>query len=205
MLTSKILNGINGNIIIPGDKSISHRSIIIPSISNGISQISNLLFSEDVINTLNAFISMGAKIKVNKDQKELIKDLSKQLEHLNVKSILEDESRNIIKDETINGTKVRLQKVEDLPPKDLRKLVDSGKKILGDGIVIVFASKDDKVGLAVGVTDKLIEKYDAVKFAKIGSEIIGGKGGGGRKDFAQAGGQDANKIEEAFEKLKSLV
>ena len=151
-------------------------------------------------------IKLGDKPNLdNKDQKELIKDLSKQLEHLNVKSILEDVSKNMIKDETINGTKVRLQKVEDLPPKDLRKLVDSGKKILGDGIVIVFASKDDKVGLAVGVTDKLIEKYDAVKFAKIGSEIIGGKGGGGRKDFAQAGGQDANKIEEAFEKLKSLV
>ena len=66
-------------------------------------------------------------------------------------------------------------------------------------------NKDGKVGLAVGVTDKLTEKYDAVKFAKLGSEIIGGKGGGGRKDFAQAGGQDADKIEEAFERLKSLV
>ena len=101
--------------------------------------------------------------------------------------------------------KIRLQKVLDLPPKDLRKLVDSGKKELSDGIVIVFAIKDDKVGLAVGVTDKLTEKYDAVKFAKLGSEIIGGKGGGGRNDFAQAGGQDSNKIEKAFEKLKSLV
>ena len=162
---------------------------------------------EETIKDLSEkIIKLGDKPNLdNKDQKELIKDLSKQLEHLNVKSILEDESKNIIKDETINGTKVRLQKVEDLPPKDLRKLVDNGKKILGDGIVIVFASKDDKVGLAVGVTDKLIEKYDAVKFAKLGSEIIGGKGGGGRKDFAQAGGQDANKIEEAFEKLKSLV
>ena len=67
------------------------------------------------------------------------------------------------------------------------------------------ASKDEKVGLAVGVTEKLTNKYDAVKFAKIGSEIIGGKGGGGRKDFAQAGGQDKNKIDEAFEKIKSLI
>ena len=47
--------------------------------------------------------------------------------------------------------------------------------------------------------------YYAVKFAKIGSEIIGGKGGGGRKDFAQAGGQDWNKIDEAFDKIKSLI
>jgi len=151
-------------------------------------------------------IKLGGKPNLdNKDQKELIKDLSKQLAQLNIKSILGDETKNIIKDETINGVKVRFQKVEDLPPKDLRKLVDSGKKEIKNGIIIVFASKEDKVGLAVGVTDKLIDKYDAVKFAKIGSEIIGGKGGGGRKDFAQAGGLDASKIEEAFDKLKSLV
>ena len=71
--------------------------------------------------------------------------------------------------------------------------------------MIVFASKDDKVGLAVGVTDDLTNKFDAVEFVKVGSEIIGGKGGGGRKDFAQAGGQDQSKIEDAFKKLKSLM
>ena len=59
--------------------------------------------------------------------------------------------------------------------------------------------------LAVGITDKLIDKYDAVKFAKLGSETIGGKGGGGRKDFAQAGGQDKSKIDEAFEKMEALI
>ena len=79
------------------------------------------------------------------------------------------------------------------------------QKKLGEGIVVVFASKDDKVGVAVGVTSQLTEKYDAVKFAKLGSEIIGGKGGGGRKDFAQAGGQNQSKINEAFEKIKSLI
>ena len=122
-----------------------------------------------------------------------------------IKLILKDKTKNKIIDEKINGIKVRLQKVEDLPSKDLRKLVDQGKKELGDGIVIVFASFEDKVGLAVGITEKLIDKYDAVKFAKLGSEIIGGKGGGGRKDFAQAGGQDKDKINEAFEKIKSLI
>ena len=92
-----------------------------------------------------------------------------------------------------------------MPPKDLRKLVDEGKKDLDEGIIVVFAVYDEKVGLAVGVTEKLIEKYDSVKLAKVGSEIIGGKGGGGRKDFAQAGGNDLNKIDEAVEKLKSLI
>ena len=71
--------------------------------------------------------------------------------------------------------------------------------------MIVFASKDDKVGIAVGVTESLTSKYDAVQFVKIGSDIIGGKGGGGRKDFAQAGGQNRSKIEEAFDKLKALI
>ena len=151
-------------------------------------------------------IKLGEKPNLdNEDQKVLIKELSKQLEQLSIKSILDDNSKNIINDEIINGVKIRLQKVEDLPPKDLRKLVDNGKKELTDGIVVVFASKDEKVGLAVGVTQNLIDKYDAVKFAKAGSEIIGGKGGGGRKDFAQAGGQDMSKIDEAIEKIKSLV
>ena len=110
-----------------------------------------------------------------------------------------------IKDDKINGVKIRFQKVDGLPPKELRKLVDKGKKELSEGIVIVFASKDDKVGIAVGVTEKITNKFDAVQFVKVGSEIIGGKGGGGRKDFAQAGGQDQSKIEEAFEKLKTLI
>jgi alanyl-tRNA synthetase len=127
------------------------------------------------------------------------------LETISVNSILEDKSKNIIKDEEINGVKLRLQKVDGLPPKELRKLVDQGKKELNEGIIIVFASKDDKVGIAVGVTDTLKEKFDAVKFVKVGSEIIGGQGGGGRKDFAQAGGQDQSKIDQAFEKLKNLI
>ena len=62
----------------------------------------------------------------------------------------------------INGVKLRLQNVEGLPPKELRKLVDKGKKELINGIVVVFASKDDKVGIAVGVTDGLTNKFDAV-------------------------------------------
>ena len=151
-------------------------------------------------------IKLGGKPNVdNKDLKEIIKNLSRQLEHLNVSSVLQDKTKNIIKDDKINDIKVRFQKVQDLPPKDLRKLVDNGKKELGDGIIIVFASSENKVGLAVGITDKLVDKYDAVKFAKLGSETIGGKGGGGRKDFAQAGGQDKSKIDEAFEKIKSLI
>ena len=162
---------------------------------------------EETIKDLSSqIIKLGGKPNVdNQDLKEIIKNLSRQLDKLNITSVLKDKTKNIIKDEKINNIMVRFQKVQDLPPKDLRKLVDGGKKELGNGIVIVFASCEGKVGLGVGITDKLIDKYDAVKFVKLGSETIGGKGGGGRKDFAQAGGQDQSKIEEAFEKIKSLI
>ncbi len=163
--------------------------------------------NEEIIKNISAqIIKLGGKPSLeNENQKDLIKNLNKQFEQLSVKNILSDKSKNIIKDEEIRGIKVRLQKVTDLPSKDLRKLVDNGKKEITEGIVMIFAIKDDKIGLAVGVTDKLIKKYDAVKFAKIGSEIVGGKGGGGRPDFAQAGGSLPGKIEEAFAKLKSLI
>ncbi len=68
MESTIIENGINGIINIPGDKSISHRSIIIPSISNGICEVSNILKSEDVINTLRAFESMGVKFEEFKEK-----------------------------------------------------------------------------------------------------------------------------------------
>jgi alanyl-tRNA synthetase len=172
-------------------------------------KLSNLSLekNDEVIKDLSKqIIDLGGKPSLDQsDQKLLIKNLTKQLDTLLVKSVLNDKTKNKIKDEEIKGVKIRFQNVEGLPPKELRKLVDDGKKELGEGIAVVFASKDNKVGVAVGVTNKLTEKYDAVKFVKVSSEIIGGQGGGGRRDFAQAGGQDHNKINEAFEKIKSLI
>ncbi|MDC0625445.1 3-phosphoshikimate 1-carboxyvinyltransferase [Alphaproteobacteria bacterium] len=68
MISNKIKNGIVGNINIPSDKSISHRSIIIPSISKGISEINNLLMSDDVLHTLNALKTLGVKIEKSNDK-----------------------------------------------------------------------------------------------------------------------------------------
>ena len=163
--------------------------------------------NEEIINDLSGkIVGLGGKPNIDKkNPTEIIKELTKQLDVLTVGSILQDKTKNIISDIEVKGIKVRLQKILGLPPKELRKLVDKGKKDLGEGIVIIFAIKDDKIGLAVGVTDKLIKKYNAVDFAKIGSETIGGKGGGGRPDFAQAGGIESSKIDEALEKFKSLI
>ena len=73
------------------------------------------------------------------------------------------------------------------------------KQILITLSLIIF------VGRNINRINDEVKKYDAVKFVKTGSEIIGGKGGGGRKDFAQAGGQDKNNIDQAFEKIKNLI
>ena len=162
---------------------------------------------EETIKVLSEEIKkLGGKPNLNKEnKKDLIKELNKELEKLSINEIINNKSKNIINDEKINGVNVRMQKIDGLPPKELRRLIDNGKKEIGEGIVIIFASKEDKVGLAVGITDKLKSKYDAVKFVKNGSEIIGGKGGGGRPDFAQAGGVNKDKIEDAFKSLKALV
>ena len=163
--------------------------------------------NEETIKSLSSEITKlgGKPIKKSEDLKTTIKELTKQLEEITVKSILSDKKKNIVKDQNIEKINIRFQKVDDLPFKELRRLVDQGKKDIKEGIVVIYAIKDDKIGLAVGVTDSLTKKYDAIKFVKSGSEILGGKGGGGRSDFAQAGGVHSNKIEESFEKIKSLI
>ena len=163
--------------------------------------------NEETIKSLSSEITKlgGKPIKKSDDLKITIKELTKQLEEITVKSILSDKKKNTIKDQNIKKINIRFQKVDDLPFKELRRLVDQGKKDIKEGIVIIYAIKDDKIGLAVGVTDTLTKKYDAIKFVKSGSEILGGKGGGGRSDFAQAGGVHSNKIDESFEKIKSLI
>ena len=163
--------------------------------------------NEETIKSLSSEITKlgGKPIKKSDDLKITIKELTKQLEEITVKSILSDKKKNTIKDQNIKKINIRFQKVDDLPFKELRRLVDQGKKDIKEGIVVIYAIKDDKIGLAVGVTDTLTEKYDAIKFVKSGSEILGGKGGGGRSDFAQAGGVHSNKIDESFEKIKSLI
>ena len=151
-------------------------------------------------------IGLGGKPNLkNNNQVSLIKELNKQFDQLSVSSILKDKTKNKINDHVINGIKVRFQNILDLPFKELRKLIDEGKKEIGEGLIIIHAINDNKVGLAVGVTKTLESKFDAVKIVRTGSEIIGGKGGGGRVDFAQAGGTSPDKIQESFESIKKLI
>jgi len=132
---------------------------------------------------------------------ENLKNLTKQLYQIKIQNIINDKNKNIVKDFKVGDITLRYQVLTDLPSKELRDVVDKGKKEIKDGVLIVFCIFEDKVGVSIGVTEKLIGKFDAVKLVKEAAEILGGKGGGGRKDFAQAGGVNKDKIEKAFKTL----
>ena len=107
---------------------------------------------------------------------------------------------------TIGAVKLLARSVQGLNPKDLRGLVDEGKKQVGSGIVaIVGVTEDGKAGLAVGVTDDLIKAWSAVELVKAGAEALGGKGGGGRPDMAQAGGPDGAKAGDALKAIEAKL
>ena len=143
--------------------------------------------------------------KDNADLSENLKNLNKQLNRIKIENIKKDKNKNIIKDKKVGSIIIREQILKDFPPKELRSIIDQGKKDIKSGIIISISIFEDKVGLAVGVSQDLILKYDAVDLVKIGSEILGGKGGGGRKDFAQAGGANRDKIEEVFKVIAKKI
>ena len=107
---------------------------------------------------------------------------------------------------TIGTLKYFARMVEGIPPKDLRGLVDDGKQQVGSGIVaIVTVTDEGKAGLSVGVTSDLTDQYDAVDLVKTGSSTLGGKGGGGRPDMAQAGGPDGSKAKDALDAIEKHI
>ncbi len=107
---------------------------------------------------------------------------------------------------TIGSVKLLARSVQGLNPKDLRGLIDDGKKQVGSGIVaVVGVTEDGKAGLAVGVTDDLVKTWSAVDLVKVGAEALGGKGGGGRPDMAQAGGPDGAKAGAALAAIEARL
>lgn len=108
--------------------------------------------------------------------------------------------------EEISGVKVIARAMEGISAKDLRGLIDEAKKTIGSGVVAMIALADDgKAGIAVGVTKDLTERLSAVDLVRTGAEALGGKGGGGRPDMAQAGGPDGSKAEAALVAIKETV
>ena len=98
----------------------------------------------------------------------------------------------------IAGIKAVLRVVEGVAAKDLKSLADDAKAKIGSGVVAFVAVADGKASLVVGVTDDLTGRISAVDLVKLGAEALGGKGGGGRADMAQAGGPDGGRAKDAL-------
>ena len=104
------------------------------------------------------------------------------------------------------GVKLLARAVEGVETKDLKSLVDDGKKQIGSGVVaIVGVTEDGKAGIVVGVTADLTARFNAVELVRKGSEALGGKGGGGRPDMAQAGGPDGGKANAALSAIEQAM
>ncbi len=108
--------------------------------------------------------------------------------------------------ETVNGVSFLGKVVQGLSGKELKGLVDEAKAKLGSGVVMmVGVSEDGKASLVVGVTDDLTDRFNAVDLVKMGAESVGGKGGGGRPDMAQAGGPYGGKANDAVAAIKGQL
>ncbi len=107
--------------------------------------------------------------------------------------------------ETVGGNNFVARVLEDVPPKDLKPMADDIKAQIKSGVIVLIAANDGKASIVVGVTDDLTNGISAVDLVKVGSEALGGKGGGGRPDMAQAGGPDASKAQAAITAIKSSL
>jgi alanyl-tRNA synthetase len=105
----------------------------------------------------------------------------------------------------IGGIKFIGRVVEDLPPKELKPLVDTLKQQIGSGVVAISAVSGGKASLVVGVTEDLAGRIDAVGLVRAGAGAIGGKGGGGRPDMAQTGGPDGSGAAQAVNDIETAL
>jgi alanyl-tRNA synthetase len=106
----------------------------------------------------------------------------------------------------INGVKFLGRRVDGVEMKDLKGLADEAKAQLGSAVIaLVNIGEDGKAGLVVAVTQDLTTRFNAVELVRVGSEALGGKGGGGRPDMAQAGGPNGTKADQALQAIASLL
>ena len=107
--------------------------------------------------------------------------------------------------EVVNGVKFVGKVIPDVHPKELKAFIDEMSRNIGSGVMVLATDKDGKASIVVGVTKDLTDKYSAVDLVRIASAAVGGQGGGGRPDMAQAGGPDAGKLQQAFEEVKKAI
>ena len=137
------------------------------------------------------------------DRKRLERDLAEAKKQLALGASGPQKSGGDIKD--IGPVRVIARALDGVSARDLRGLVDEAKQTLGSGIAAFIAVNDGKAALAVGVTDDLTARLNAVDLVRTGAEAIGGKGGGGRPDMAQAGGPDGGRAADALKAIEAAI
>ena len=105
----------------------------------------------------------------------------------------------------INGVKFVGKILDNVPAKELKAFVDEIKANLKSGVVVLTTNTDGKASIVIGVTEDLVSEYSAVDLVRIASTVVGGQGGGGRPDMAQAGGPDGSKLQDAIDAVKSKI
>ncbi|AQU88201.1 alanine--tRNA ligase [Komagataeibacter nataicola] len=105
----------------------------------------------------------------------------------------------------IGGIRLDARNVGELPPKELKPLADSLRKEIGSGVIALVSTADGKGSIVVAATPDLAEKVDAVTLVRAASAAMDGKGGGGRRDMAQAGGPDISKADAALEAVRAAL
>ena len=121
------------------------------------------------------------------------------------KSLASSQSTANDETETINGVKFVGKLIPDSHPKELKSFADDILQKINSGIVILCSNKDNKASIVAAISPDLTKKYNAVDLVRCAASILGGSGGGGRPDMAQAGGNDVAKIDEAISKIKEMI
>jgi alanyl-tRNA synthetase len=107
--------------------------------------------------------------------------------------------------EDLSGVNFIVKKLSGIPGKELPSLIDAYKQKLSTGIVLLISDNDGKVAIASGVTNDLFPRISAVDLVKVAASKLGGRGGGGRPDLAQAGGSSMEGAASAIEAVRSLI
>ena len=107
--------------------------------------------------------------------------------------------------EEINGVKVAARNLGDVPAKDLKGLAEAIGKQMESGIVALVSTSEGKASIVVGVSKDLTGRFSAVDLVRAASAAVGGKGGGGRPDMAQAGGPDGARADEALTAIRAAL
>ena len=112
---------------------------------------------------------------------------------------------NDIEARQIGNIKFAARLVDGVPAKELKGMADGLKKQIGSGVVTLVARDEGRASIVVGVTDDLTDRISAVDLVRVGSEALGGKGGGGRPDMAQAGGPDGAAAQQAIDAIERAL